>query len=78
MQVSRVKDFVERVVWTAVQAFAAVAIVELASDDVDWGNVVKVAGIAALIAALKVVAAQQFGSTPSGDAIPGTIYEDKP
>lgn len=73
VNVDRVKDFVERVAWTAIQSAAAVLLVELASDDVDWGNALKVAGIASLIAALKVIAAQQWGSNSDGAAIPGGI-----
>jgi hypothetical protein len=70
--VNRWKDFLERTLWTAIQAAAAAA---LATGFDDWELTFKIAGAAAVAAALKVVVAQQFGSTPSGDAIPGSIYE---
>lgn len=72
MRVNRLKDFVERVLWTAVQAFAATAIVTGLDD---WELTLKVSGTAAVIAALKVIAAQNFGNTNNGAAIPGGITE---
>jgi hypothetical protein len=72
MQVNRIKDFVERVVWTAVQAAAAAA---LATGFDNWNLTGKVAGLAALAAALKVVIAQNIGTRGSGDAIPGGVVE---
>lgn len=62
------KDFIERVAWTAIQAFAATALV---TGFDDWALTLKVAGTAAVGAALKVIAAQQTGDRGSGDAIPG-------
>jgi len=70
MQVNRLKDFVERVAWTAVQAAAAAA---LATGFDDWKLTGQVAIAAALAASLKVVVAQQFGDRGSGDAIPGGV-----
>lgn len=75
MDVNKARDFVERVVWTAVQAFAASAIVLLSADEFEWADVFKVAGVAALIAALKVLAAQNLGDNNDGAAIPGGIRE---
>lgn len=75
MQINRLRDFVERVGWTALQAGAASAIVALSADNIDWGDAAQVTGIAALIAALKVIAAQQIGNRGSGDAIPGGVEE---
>lgn len=72
MQVNRFKDFIERVVWTAVQAAAAAALV---SGFDDWNLTAKVAGAAAFAAALKVIVAQQFGDRGSGDAIPGGVEQ---
>jgi hypothetical protein len=72
MTVNRWKDFLERVVWTAIQAAAAAA---LATGFDDWALTLKIAAAAAAAAALKVIVAQQFGDHPTGDAIPGTIYE---
>lgn len=73
MPVNKLKDFVERVAWTAIQAGAGAAIVALSSDTIDWNAAAKITGIAALVAALKVLAAQQVGSRGSGDAIPGGV-----
>lgn len=73
--VNRVKDFVERVGWTAIQAAAAAA---LATGFGDWALTGKVAGLAALAAALKVVIAQRAGDTADGSAIPGGVLEPKP
>jgi len=67
MKVNKLKDFIERVGWTAIQAFAATALV---TGFDDWKLTLQVAGTAALAASLKVIAAQQFGDG-AGDAIPG-------
>jgi len=72
MKVNRVKDFVERVAWTAIYAAAAAA---LATDFSDWRLTLKVVGIAALTASLKVIVAQNVGTRGSGDAIPGGVIE---
>lgn len=70
MRVNKYLDFLERVGWTAIQAFAATALV---TGFDDWALTGKIAGTAAVGAALKVVAAQQFGDRGSGDAIPGGV-----
>jgi len=72
MRVNKARDFVERVAWTAIQAFAATAIV---TGFDDWALTLKVAGGAAVIAALKVIAAQNVGDSGDGAAIPGGIKE---
>jgi hypothetical protein len=64
------KDFIERVGWTALQAFAASALV---TGFDDWALTLKIAGAAALGAALKVIVAQQVGDSGTGDAIPGGV-----
>lgn len=69
-KIDRVRDFAERVSWTAVQAFAATALV---TGFDDWKLTLEVAGTAALVAALKVIGAQQVGDRGSGDAIPGGV-----
>jgi hypothetical protein len=74
MQVNRLKDFIERVAWTAIYAAAAAA---LGTDFSDWALTGKIVGIAALTAALKVIVAQQVGTRGSGDAIPGGVIETK-
>lgn len=75
MRVNRTKDFIERVVWTAIAAAAAAA---ASSGFTDWRLTLEVAGFAALAAALKVIAAQQVGDSGSGDAIPGGVFKDAP
>jgi hypothetical protein len=72
MRVNKAKDFIERVAWTAAQAFAAAAI---ATGFDNWNLTLKVAGIAALTAGLKVVAAQNVGRHDDGAAIPGGVIE---
>lgn len=76
MTVNRWKDLLERTVWTAIQAGAAVLILELSSDTIEWGHALAATGIAALIAALKVVAAQNVGEHQDGAAIPGGVIDD--
>lgn len=70
MQIDKARDFIERVVWTAIQAAAAAAI---ATGFDDWNLTAKVVGIAALVSALKVIAAQNVGTRNDGAAIPGGI-----
>lgn len=70
MTINKTKDFVERVVWTAIQAAAAAA---LATGFDNWTLTGKVVGIAALVAALKVLTAQNVGTRSDGAAIPGGI-----
>jgi len=69
-QIDKARDFVERVAWTAIQSAAAAAI---ATGFTDWSLTGKVVGIAALVSALKVIAAQNVGSHADGAAIPGGI-----
>lgn len=77
MRVNKARDFIERVSWTAIQAGAAAAITALSSPDLTWSTGLKFVGTAAALAILKVLAAQNVGSTGSGDAIPGGV-EAKP
>jgi hypothetical protein len=63
------KDLIERVGWTAIQAFAASALV-VGFTDLDS---LKISGAAAGIAVLKVLVAQNIGDRGSGDAIPGGV-----
>ena len=76
MRIDKVKDFIERVGWTAIQAGAGAAIVALTSSDLSWQDGAKMVGAAAAIAGLKVFSAQQFGTRGSGDAIPGGVEAD--
>jgi hypothetical protein len=73
MTIDKIRDFVERVVWTAIQSAAATAI---ATGFDDWSLTAKVVGIAALVSALKVIAAQNVGTHSDGAAIPGGITKD--
>lgn len=70
MRVNKWLDFLERVGWTAIQAFAATALV---TGFDDWTLTLKVAGTAALASSLKVIVAQNVGDRGSGDAIPGGV-----
>ena len=76
--VNRVKDFIERVGWTFIQAFVGAMVAFLIKDgtDIDWAASAYAAVIAALIAAGKVLVAQQFGSSNDGAAIPGGVIEE--
>lgn len=75
-RVNKILDFGERVAWTAIQAFAATAIVTGLDD---WQLTLKVAGGAAILAALKVIVGQNIGRDDTGAIIPGgTAIEPPP
>jgi len=74
-KVNRWLDFLERVIWTAIQAGAATM---LATGFDDWQLTLQIAGTAALIAALKVIVAQNTGTGDNGSAIPGQIIQPPP
>lgn len=78
MTVDKLRDFLERVGWTAIQAFAGSEIVALTTSSVTFVDGLKVAGVAAAIAALKVVTAQNVGSSGDGAAIPGGVQAAPP
>lgn len=66
----RLADLLERSVWTGIQAFFGVlAGIAIAGGGVDWAATFYSAGIAALIAVAKCVAAFQFGE-PNSAALP--------
>lgn len=73
MRVNKLKDFVERVGWTAVQAAAGAGLTALTDDTLDWNTGLRFVAITTVIAVLKVVTAQQVGDRGSGDAIPGGV-----
>lgn len=75
MRVNKWLDFLDRVGWTAVQAGAGAAVVALTEDGVSWQAGLKMVGVAALVAALKVVGAQHTGSDDLGAAVPGKVLE---
>lgn len=71
--INKGRDFVERVGWTFIQAFAGFLIAANVTDldNIDWTDLFKGAAVAAGIAALKVIVAWQFNSNESGDLLPG-------
>lgn len=75
MTTKKLRDFIERVGWTAIQAGAAAAITALSSPDLTWVTGLKFVGTAALLAVLKVLVAQNVGDSPDGAAIPGGVTE---
>lgn len=76
MKVNRWLDLLDRVGWTAVQAFVGYLVANVAlGDGVDWKKVFVAALFASLIAAGKVVLAQNVGTTGLGDAVPGGVVE---
>lgn len=66
MNTNKALDFFERVGWTAMQAAAAAAIVALTSNGITWAAGIKTVAIAAALAALKVLVAQNMGKSASG------------
>lgn len=65
---NRISDLVERVGWTALQAAIGVlAGVNIADATTDWTLVLSAAGIAALVAALKVLGVQGAQVTAVAD-----------
>ena len=74
MRVNKWKDFAEAVGWTAIQA-AAGAVITVLAMDLGWEEALSFVGIATLVAACKVIVAQQYGDRSSGDAIPGGVVE---
>lgn len=71
MSINQLKDFIERVGWTAIQAAAGAGLTALTGADFDWATAGKFVGITTLIAVLKVITAQNVGSSGTGDALPG-------
>lgn len=64
-------DLLERTIWTAVQTFCGTLLgTQIVVGKVGWEAVLVSAGVAAGVAACKVVAAQNFSSNGQGDAFP--------
>lgn len=61
------RDWFERVGWTAIQAGLGAGLDLFISGEVSWRAI----GYAAAIAAVKVLIAQNIGERPSGDLLPG-------
>lgn len=72
VKVNRWLDLLDRVGWTFLQAFAGTLLV-LGFDD--WKQSLGASLAAAVIAVVKVVAAQQSGSNDLGAAVPGQVLE---
>lgn len=71
-RVNRVKDFIERVGWTAIQFLAGVFLSwGTTGDPLTWYTFL----YAVATAVAKVVIAQRVGKRGSGDAIPGGVEE---
>jgi hypothetical protein len=73
VKINKVRDLVERVGCTFVQAYIGLGALDWLSNGVnaDFLNQLYVSAGAAAAATIKVLIAQRFGKTPTGDAIPG-------
>lgn len=76
---TQVWDFIERVAWTAVQAFlGAFVVIFMASPLSSWsdlkdaGYAAAIGGMAAVISAVKVFIAQRFGNG-TGATLPASV-----
>lgn len=77
VRINKWVDLLDRTAWTALQAFAGVMLATLVTGDVQWKLAFGSAGIAAGIAACKVILAQSRGSG-GGDLVPTQeVYETK-
>jgi len=71
-RVNKLADFLERTIWTGIQAASGVALAYLTSGDpISWSFLGKSAGIAALIAVFKVIIGQRTGNDDTGAIAPG-------
>jgi hypothetical protein len=73
VKVNKLRDFAERVGWTAIYAAAAAGITELTSTGITWGDALKFVGVSSLLAVLKVVVAQNASPSGDGSALPGGV-----
>lgn len=65
-------DVLERVVWTAIQAFLATWLVlQARGDGWDAGIVLQIAGGAAAVSAVKCILAVNIGNKNTAAALPG-------
>lgn len=74
-EVNKLKDFIERVAWTFIQAELALGALDWLSKGINlalWHQLQISLGAAAA-ATIKVLIAQRFGNRGSGDAIPGGV-----
>jgi hypothetical protein len=77
IKIDRVKDFIERVGWTFVQAYLGLGLLDWLANGVNVSFVHQVYASlgAALVATIKVLIAQNFGAHPDGAAIPGGVIK---
>jgi hypothetical protein len=75
MRVNRLRDFVERVGWTAIEAASGAALTVLTGATLGWRAALTMIGTTTAVAVLKVIIAQRAGDTNEGAAIPGGIKE---
>jgi hypothetical protein len=68
-RVNKWVDFLERVIWTALQSAAGAVIVTLSSD-VEWKQALAFVGITTLAAVAKVVVGQRIGEDQTGAILP--------
>lgn len=75
MKVNKVKDILERVVWTFLQAYVGLGAIDWISNGINLSLVHQLGAAlgAAVAATVKVLIAQNVGSRGSGDAIPGGV-----
>lgn len=73
MKTNKIRDLIERAGWTGIQAAAAAVITALSSPDLTWMTGLKFVATATALAILKVIVAQNAGSSGAGDAIPGGV-----
>jgi hypothetical protein len=75
--IDQVKDFVERVAWTFIEAYIGLGLIDWLSGGINlslWHQIV--AGFsAAAIATVKVIIAQRIGTHKDGAAIPGGVIK---
>lgn len=74
---NKVKDLVERVGWTFIQAWISLGALDWLASGINLNLVhqLAISAGAAAAATIKVLIAQHFGTRNSGDAIPGGVIE---
>ena len=80
MRVNRLKDFLERVGWTFLQAELALGLIDWLSKGINLSllHTIYASLGAAVASTIKVLLAQQFGVHKDGAAIPGGVIEPAP
>jgi len=77
VKVNAAKDLVERVGWTFIEAYIGLGLLDWINNGVNLNLAHQLYASlgAAIVATVKVLVAQRFGSHTSGDAIPGGVLE---